>query len=94
MILDNENQRTTLLAIINNTQFHGSVVDEVYSIKQAVMAAKVAGVETEPSMITFLPEQQAKVQELIDEAYKKAYAKAQKTFTPDKKTAEMDGGSF
>ena len=41
MILDNENQRTTLLAIINNTQFHGSVVDEVYSIKQAIVSAKV-----------------------------------------------------
>ncbi|MBI5492012.1 MAG: hypothetical protein HY893_03670 [Deltaproteobacteria bacterium] len=29
--------------------------------------------------VSFLPEQQAKVQELIDEAYRKAYAKAQKT---------------
>ncbi len=29
--------------------------------------------------VTFLPEQQARVQELIDEAYRKAYSKAQKT---------------
>lgn len=43
MTLDDENQRTILLSIINNTQFHGSVVDEVYSIKQAIVAAKVEG---------------------------------------------------
>ncbi|MBI1913049.1 MAG: hypothetical protein HYS21_13765 [Deltaproteobacteria bacterium] len=36
------------------------------------------GFGTESSKVTFLPEQQAKVQELIDEAYKKAYAKAQR----------------
>ena len=41
MILDNENQRAILLNIINNTQFHGSVVDEVYSVKKAIVAAKV-----------------------------------------------------
>ncbi|MDO8426214.1 MAG: hypothetical protein Q7T24_01715 [Deltaproteobacteria bacterium] len=35
--------------------------------------------EAEPSKVFFMPEQQAKVQELIDEAYRKAYAKAQKT---------------
>lgn len=41
MILDNENQRAILLNIINTTQFHGSVVDEVYSIKQAIVKAEV-----------------------------------------------------
>ncbi|MBI5588332.1 MAG: hypothetical protein HY889_08215 [Deltaproteobacteria bacterium] len=34
------------------------------------------GFESESSKVMFLPEQQAKVQELIDDAYKKAYAKA------------------
>lgn len=34
---------------------------------------------TEASKVSFLPEQQAKVQELIDEAYKKAYSKAMRT---------------
>lgn len=34
------------------------------------------GQGTETSKVTFLPEQQTKVQELIDEAYKRAYSKA------------------
>lgn len=33
----------------------------------------------EASRVTFMPEQQARVQELIDEAYRKAYSKAQKS---------------
>lgn len=33
----------------------------------------------EAQKVSFLPEQQAKVQELIDEAYRKAYAKAQRS---------------
>lgn len=37
------------------------------------------GYNTDASRVTFLPEQQTKVQELIDEAYRKAYSKAMKT---------------
>ncbi|MFQ5737119.1 MAG: hypothetical protein ACE5GY_09725 [Thermodesulfobacteriota bacterium] len=33
----------------------------------------------EPSKVMFMPEQQARVQELIDEAYRKAYSKAQRS---------------
>ncbi|MEK6760002.1 MAG: hypothetical protein AABY51_09545 [Deltaproteobacteria bacterium] len=39
----------------------------------------INGYNTDASRVTFLPEQQTKVQELIDEAYRKAYSKALKT---------------
>ena len=41
------------------------------------------GFEPESSKVSFLPEQQAKVQELIDEAYRKAYSKAQRRHPSD-----------
>lgn len=37
------------------------------------------GGSADASKVTFMPEQQARVQELIDDAYRKAYAKASKT---------------
>lgn len=51
------------------------------------------GFESESSRVMFLPEQQAKVQELIDEAYKKAYSKAQRRHPSEeveKLKAELD----
>lgn len=41
------------------------------------------------SRVSFLPEQQAKVQELIDEAYRKAYAKAQKSRGPSEEVERL-----
>lgn len=52
------------------------------------------GFESESSRVSFLPEQQAKVQELIDEAYKKAYSKAQRRHPSEeveKLKAELEG---
>lgn len=48
------------------------------------------GFESESSKVMFLPEQQAKVQELIDEAYKKAYAKAQRR-NPSEEVEKLKG---
>lgn len=39
----------------------------------------IEGQSRDESRVSFLPEQQARVQELIDEAYRKAYSKAQKS---------------
>lgn len=50
--------------------------------------AAVAGETQDAPKMSFLPEQQAKVQELIDEAYRKAYSKALRTRTA---TDEVDG---
>lgn len=47
----------------------------------------------EDAKVSFLPEQQARVQELIDEAYRKAYAKAQRAMSGadvDKLKAEVE----
>lgn len=49
------------------------------------------GFEVENSKVLFHPEQQAKVQELIDEAYKKAYAKAMKARTSSDEVEKLKG---
>ncbi|MDP2689920.1 MAG: hypothetical protein Q8P48_07385 [Deltaproteobacteria bacterium] len=52
---------------------------QVDELKTAAGDGHANGNQTEPSKVMFVPEQQARVQELIDEAYRKAYAKAQRS---------------
>lgn len=47
------------------------------------------GGESGASKVTFLPEQQARVQELIDEAYRKAFARAQKARGSSEETERL-----
>lgn len=47
--------------------------------------------DLESSKVMFMPEQQAKVQELIDEAYKKAYSKAQKSRASSEEVEMLKG---
>src|SRR3989304_8218519 len=49
------------------------------------------GSGAEHSKVLFNPEQQAKVQELIDEAYRKAYAKAQRSRPASEETETLRG---
>lgn len=49
------------------------------------------GTNGEARKVTFLPEQQARVQELIDEAYRKAYSKAQKTKGSSEEVEKLKG---
>lgn len=56
---------------------------QVDELKTAAVGDGHANNGTDAHKVAFLPEQQAKVQELIDDAYKKAYAKAQKRASSD-----------
>ena len=49
------------------------------------------GAEAEHSKVMFQPEQQAKVQELIDEAYRKAYVKASKGRSSSEEVERLKG---
>ena len=47
--------------------------------KTAASDGFINGDKAEQSKVSFMPEQQERVQELIDEAYRKAYSKAQRS---------------
>lgn len=54
-------------------------MQQVDELKTGTGDGSNSGNQTEPSKVMFMPEQQAKVQELIDEAYRKAYSRAQRS---------------
>lgn len=66
-------------------------MNQVDELKTVDGDGRKNGMETGEARLSFEPEQQARVQELIDDAYRRAYAKAQKAKGPSEEVERLKG---